>query len=100
MTWLETKHRGAVVGEPVEQRPQVAAQHRVEADGGLVEHQQVGAAEQGDREAGPGALAAAEPADHLVGVVGRGRRPSIAALDLVAAGAEHPGEEARGSRRR
>ena len=37
------EHRGAGVGEPVEQRPQVAAQHRVEADGRLVEHEQVGA---------------------------------------------------------
>ena len=54
------EHRGAVVGEPVEQRPEVAAQHRVEPDGRLVEDEQLGAAEQRDREAGPGALAAAE----------------------------------------
>ena len=43
--------RGAAVGEPVEQLPEVAAQHGVEADGRLVEHQQVGVAEQRDREA-------------------------------------------------
>ena len=70
MTWLETKTAVPAVGEPVEQRPEVLAQDRVEADRRLVEHQQVGRAEQRDGEAGPAALAAAEPADDLVAVVG------------------------------
>ena len=70
ITWLETSTAAPRVGEPVEQRPQVPAQHRVEADGRLVEHQQVGLVEQGDGEAGPGALPAAELADDLVGVAG------------------------------
>ena len=74
MTWLETSTALPRVRQPVEERPQVPAQHRVEADGRLVEDQQVGVAEQGDGEAGAAALAAAEVADHLVAVVGRGRR--------------------------
>ena len=54
------QHRGALVGQPVEHRPQVAAQHRVEADGGLVEHEQLRLAEQRDRQGGPRLLAAGE----------------------------------------
>ena len=47
------QQRGAGVGEPVEELPQVAAQHRVEPDGRLVEHQQLGLADQRDGEARP-----------------------------------------------
>ena len=42
ITWLDTSTAAPAVGQPVEERPQVAAQHRVEADRRLVEHQQVG----------------------------------------------------------
>ena len=89
------EHGLAAVGEPVEERPQVAAQHRVEADGRLVEHQHVGVAEQRDGEAGPGALAAAEVADHLVAVARPGRRRRSASSTSRAVDAEHPGEEAQ-----
>ena len=53
MTWLETR-AAARRRRVVEQLPQVAAQHRVETDGRLVEDQQSGVTEQRDREAGPG----------------------------------------------
>ena len=98
MTWLETKTAVPGVGEPVEERPEVLAQDRVEADRGLVEHQQVGAAEQRDREAGPAALAAAEPADDLVAV-----RRQVDGLDdpvdLLAGRRRAPGRRTGGSRR-
>ena len=42
----------AGVGEAMEERPQVAAQDGIEADGGLVEDEHVGVAEEGDGEAG------------------------------------------------
>ena len=92
--------RGAVVGEPVEQRPQVASEHRVEPDRRLVEHQQVGGAEQRHREAGPRQLAAAEPADDLVGVVGRGRPVDDRPVDARRVGARARGRRRRGSRGR
>ena len=56
------EQRRAVVGEPAESRPEVAPQHRVEADGRLVEHEQVGPAEQRGRERDACALAAGERA--------------------------------------
>ena len=99
MTWLETKHRRAGVGEPVEQSPQLAAEHRVQADGRLVEDEQVGLAEQGDGEAHPGELATAEPVDHLVGVAAE-LDGLDGPVDRVRAQAAHPGEEAAGSRPR
>ena len=63
------EHGGPAVGDPVEQLPQVAAQHRVQADGRLVEHQQVRRTQQGDGQAGAAALPAGQPADHLAAVV-------------------------------
>ena len=93
MTWLRDEHRGAGVGDPVEQRPQVLAEHRVEADGRLVEHQQLGRAEQRDGQAGAAALPAGEVADDLVAVAAEVDGVDRA-VDVVAAGAEHPGEEA------
>ena len=68
----------AVAGEPVEQVPQVAAQHRVEPHGRLVEDQQVGPAEQRDRQRDPRALPAGQGADGAVGLldeVDLGQRP-------------------------
>ena len=50
----------AVVGEAVEELPQVAAQYGVEADGRLVEHEEFGLAEQGDGQRDAAALAAGE----------------------------------------
>ncbi len=86
--------RRPVVGEAVEQRPQVAAQHRVEARPWARRARAGRAAEQGDREAGPGALAAAEPADDLVGV-----RAEVDRLDdpvhLVAGRRRAPGRRTR-----
>ena len=52
-----------------------------------------GASEQRDREAGPRPLAAAEPADDLVGVAGEVDRLDRL-VDGCGVGAEHPGEEA------
>ena len=69
------QHRRAVVGEPVEHRPQVAPQHRVETDRRLVEDQQLGAAEQRHRERDPRPLATGEPARRPGRGPGRGRRP-------------------------
>jgi len=50
----------------MEHRPQVVAEHRIKADGRLVEHQQVRSAEQGDRKADPRELTAGERADQPV----------------------------------
>ena len=49
--------------EPVERVPEIAAQHRVESDGRLVEDEHVGATEQRGRERHARALAAGERAD-------------------------------------
>ena len=84
----------AVGGELVEEPPQVAPQHRVEADGGLVEHQHLGAGQQGDGEGDPAALAAREGVDDPVGLAGEVDLREAAAY-VVGAGAEHPGEEAQ-----
>jgi hypothetical protein len=78
----------AALGEAAEQRPQVAPQHGVQADGGLVEHQQLGLGEQRGREGHARLLAAGEPVDarvggvrqvdvcqHVVDAAGRERRP-------------------------
>ena len=57
------QQRCPVGGQAVKQRPQVAAQHRVKAHRRLVEDEQVGTAEQRDRQADAGELAAGERAD-------------------------------------
>ena len=77
------QQRGAATGQGVELRPQVGAQHRVQADRPLVENQEVGLADQGAGQRHPGALAAgqvaavsaglvaqADPVDGLVGGAG------------------------------
>ena len=65
------EERGAAVGgEAVEEVPQVAAQDGVEADGGFVEDEEFGGAEQGDGEGDAAALAAGEVAGEGVGVGG------------------------------
>ena len=64
MTWLLTSRVVAAVGEPAEQRPEVAPQHRVEPDGRLVEHQQLGrrrAARPPARRGPPGRRRAGRP---------------------------------------
>ena len=87
------EHRRAVVGEPVEQRPQVAAQHRVEADGRLVEHQQVRASRAARRRGWP-ASAGRRRAGRRPGPAWSARSTaSTRRVHLVAADAEHPGEE-------
>ena len=86
MTWLLTSRRRAVVGEPAEERPEVAAQHRVEPDRRLVEHQQLGRTQQRGAERHPGELAAGEPVDAGVRVVGQ-RRPGRDRGDLAVAAA-------------
>ena len=50
MTWLETSSVLPALRELVEELPQVAAEQRVEADGRLVEDEQVGTAEERDGE--------------------------------------------------
>ncbi len=60
----------AVLGEAVEELPQVAAEDGVQADGGFVEDQQLGCAEEGDGEGDAAALAAGEGAGEGVGVAG------------------------------
>ncbi len=82
----------ARVRQAVEELPQVAAQHRVQAHRRLVEYEQVGVAEQGDSEAGTAALASREAPDHLVAVVTEGHRVDGLA-DRGAADAEDAGEE-------
>ena len=63
ITWLETISVVAAVGEPVEQVPEVAAKQRVEADGRLVEDEQLRLAEERVGERDPCPLAAREPRD-------------------------------------
>ena len=60
----------ALLREPPEQVPQVAAQHGVETDRRLVEHEHLGVADEGAREVRPGDLPAGEVLDPGVGVVG------------------------------
>ena len=69
MTWLETSSVAPRVGEAVEELPEVAAEHRVEADGRLVEDEQLRVAEQRGRERDARALAAGEARDDAVGVL-------------------------------
>ena len=60
----------------VEQVPQVATQDRVEPDGGLVEDQQLGVADEGGRRARRGSAGRPESRPTSdVGVAGRGRPP-------------------------
>ena len=99
ITWLETSSVVPRRGEPAERRPEVPAQHRVEADRRLVEDQQLGLAEQRRGKRDPGALAAGETGDDLVGV-----SAEVDGLDhlvdALLADAQHPGEDSAGSRAR
>ena len=77
----------------MEQPPEVVAQHRVQPDGGLVEHQQLGLADQRAGERGPALLPAGEPPDQVAAAVGqadRVERPRRA----LGRDAEHGGEVA------
>jgi hypothetical protein len=85
------QQRRAAAGQVAEELPEVAAQHRVEPDRRLVQHEQLGAAEQGCGEGDPGALAAGQGAHALVllrleGDVGED------VSDPAAVGAEDVGE--------
>ena len=86
ITWLETSSVVPAGRELVEERPEVASQHRVEPDGRLVEHEQLRLAEERRRERDARPLAAGEPPDdppalgceaddldHLVDAGSRGR---------------------------
>ena len=62
------EQRAALLRERVEGRPQLAAQDGIEADGRLVEHEQLGVVQQRDGERAARPLAARERADDLVGL--------------------------------
>ena len=85
-------------GEGVEEVPQVAAQDGVEADGGFVEDEQFGGAEEGYGEGDAAALAAGEVAGEGVGVGGEVDVGDGAGDVLVAAVGGRRGR-GRGSRR-
>ena len=95
ITWLDTSTRGPRLGEAVEGPPQLDAQHRVEADRGLVEDEQVGLAEQGDGQRHPGPLSAREPADDAGPRGRRARRSRRTRATRSLADPEDPGEEAQ-----
>ena len=86
------EQRRAAGGELVEEVPEVAAQHRVEADGGLVEHEHLGLAEERRRERDARLLAAREPADETGGRCRRGRRARSPRRRARARDAEHARE--------
>ena len=60
------EQRRPVGGERAEHLPEVAAQHRVEADGRLVEHEQLRAADERRRKRDARALTAGQPVDDAV----------------------------------
>ena len=60
------EQRRAAPGESMAELPEVAAQDRVEPDRRLVEHEQVGLAEQRSGKRDPCALAAGEAVEHTV----------------------------------
>ena len=62
MTWLETSSVVPRAGELGELLPEIHSQHRIQPDRGLVEHQQLGLADQRARQRHPGALTAGEVA--------------------------------------
>jgi len=65
---------GAAGGQDAEPVPQLVAQHRVLADGGLVENQHLRLADQGARQRGAAALAAGQVRDELAGRVAQADR--------------------------
>ena len=98
MTRAGDQQGRARVGKPVEHLPQIAAEYRVQAHGRLVEHQHVGAAEQGDGEAHPGELAAGERAGHAALEPRQaevGDRPRDGVGQLLPAQPEHGAEIAQ-----
>ncbi len=90
--------RGAAGGgDVVEEVPQVAAQDGVESDGGFVEDQELGGAEQGDGEGDAAALAAGEVAGEGAGAGGEVDVGDGAVHGVGAAGGGGPaGVEDRG----
>ena len=86
---------GAAVGELVEQLPQVAAQHRVEADGRLVEHQQVGLPSSATARLARERWPPLSRPTTRVGVRRRGRPRRSPRSTSASRTAEHAGEEAQ-----
>ena len=66
ITWLETSSVVPAVGEPVEEVPQIAPQHRVQSDRRLVKNEELRVVEQRGRERDASPLAARERSDDLV----------------------------------
>ena len=91
------EQRRAAVGELVEEVPQVAAQHRVEPDGRLVEHEDVGLVEERRRERDARLLPAREPPDEVCGHVGEADALDHR-VDARSRRTEDPREVRRGSR--
>ena len=93
MTWLDTMSVEPPSASARNRLHSSVAQHRVEADGGLVEHEQLRRSEHRDRERDAGLLAAAERADRLVGVA---VEPHLAddPVDVGARRADEPREVA------
>ena len=85
------EHRATLLGEPSEEVPEVAAQHRVQADGRLVEDEHLGIADQGAGQIGPGLLAAGEVDDERLRVVGE-VDIGDGAGHIRLGGAQHPSE--------
>ena len=85
------EQRRAGIGQVAEVGPELAAQHRVEADRGLVQHQQPWPAEQrgGQRDTRP--LTAGEAADRAVGAGGQVDRRDRLGHALIGS-VEHAGE--------
>ena len=94
MTWLDTSTVTPRVGERVEHRPQVAAQHRVEADRGLVEHQQLRAGRAARPPARPGSAGRRRAGRRPRRAGPPGRRRRCTASTSAVGDAEHPGEVA------
>ncbi len=84
------EQRRPLVGEPMEELPEVAAEQRVEPDRRLVQHEQLGVGEERDRERDAGPLAARQPRDDPASL--RAERDGID--HLVAAGGPEPVEPA------
>ena len=90
ITWLETSSVAPARGEGVERGPQVAAQDRIEPDRRLVQHQEVGIADERARERHARALPAREGPHDLAGV-----RPEIDRRDRLVDALERGVEDAR-----
>ena len=66
MTWLETSSVVPTGRELVEEVPQIAPEHGVEADGGLVEHEQIRAVQDRRAERDTRSLPAGQAGHDLI----------------------------------